>query len=378
MKKIGIITFHNSYNCGSMLETYAMQEAIAKMGCRDLEIINFSSEGQKKLYSIFLEATSLKNIVKNILIAPFAPRINRNNRRYEEFKNKYFRLSRQYTDEDKIDQRAYNIVVAGSDQIWNTTIKDASDHYFIDWTHNCRKVAYAPSFGAKSIQKYSKTPKKHKKYITDFDALSIRERNGKKWIKELTGRNAELLIDPTLLLDARKYDSIIDDTNTPRSKYIFFYCPQFEPKICALVKRISHKYKMPVICWSSKSYSIKWVWRYGFKLPKYESPSVYLSLIKNANLVVTTSFHGTIFSTIYRKKFFVIKNGDMFGDDDRVKTLIEQLGIENRLISINFDDSFDYFAPADYSRYKRRLPELQRKAYNYIRREIIEPYEKAE
>ena len=121
----------------------------------------------------------------------------------------------------------------------------------------------------------------------------------------------------------------------------------------------------------------KRIWRFGFKLPKYESPAVYLSLIKNAELVITTSFHGTIFSTIYRKKFFTIKNGGMFGDDDRVKTLIEQLGIEDRLIPIAFNDSYDYLAPVNYETYEKNLPKLRKKAKDYIEREIVKPYEEA-
>ena len=374
MKKVGIITFHNSYNCGSMLETYAMQEAIKQV---EPEIINFSSDGQRELYSTFYKMNNVKNILKNILILPRFLKINKNNRKYEEFKNKHFTLSEKYTERDDISPSKYDLVVAGSDQIWNTTIKDASDRYFVDWSKSCRKVAYAPSFGSKSIQKYSNSPEKYKKLIKNFDALSVREKNGQKWIKELTGRDAEILIDPTLLFDADKYDEILDNNNTPKDKYIFVYCPQFDTEICESVKKISKKYELPVICWSSKSYMTKRIWRFGFKLPKYESPAVYLSLIKNAELVITTSFHGTIFSTIYRKKFFTIKNGGMFGDDDRVKTLIEQLGIEDRLIPIAFNDSYDYLAPVNYETYEKNLPKLRKKAKDYIEREIVKPYEEA-
>lgn len=377
MKKVGIITFHNSYNCGSMLESYAMQKAIeTKIGTK-VEIIDYSSDAQKELYSTFSKNTSIKSIIKNIILLPAAKKINNNNEKYESFKTKNFTLSKQYSDNKKITKDNYSIIVAGSDQIWNIAIKDSSDRYFIDWTNKCRKVAYAPSFGSKRIEKYSNNPNKYKQLINSFSALSVREKNGKKWIKELTGRNAELLIDPTLLFDAKKYNAIKDDANTPSHKYIFFYCPSFNTKICETVKEISKKYKLPVICWSTKSYITKAIWRYGFKLPKYESPAVYLSLIKNAELIITTSFHGTIFSTIYRKKFFTIKNGDMFGDDDRVKTLIEQLGIEQRLIPIAFNDNYNYLAPVNYEAYEKNLPKLRKKANEYIEREIVKPYEEA-
>lgn len=358
-----------------MMETYAIQEALKRAGIKNVEIINFFSEGQKELYSTFYKNNSIKNFIKNLLILPATKRINKNNRKYEEFKNKYFSLSEYFSEKDVIPEDKYDIVVAGSDQIWNTTIKDSSDRYFIDWTNKCKKIAYAPSFGSKSIQKYSSETEKYKKLISQFAALSIREKNGQKWIKELTGKDAELLIDPTLLFGAEKYNKILDNSNTPKGNYIFFYCPQFDVEICKLVKKISKKYKLPVVCWSSKSYMIKRIWRFGFRLPKYESPAVYLSMIKNANLVITTSFHGTIFSTIYRKKFYVIKNGGMFGDDDRVKTLIEQLGITDRLIPIDFNTQFDYLAPVDYKEYEQNLPKLQKKAEDYINKEIVKRYE---
>lgn len=104
----------------------------------------------------------------------------------------------------------------------------------------------------------------------------------------------------------------------------------------------------------------------GFYLPKVQNPGVYLSLIKNSAMVITTSFHGTIFSTIYRKKFWTIKNGGMFGDDDRVKTLVNQLRISERLIPIQFDDTFDYLQLPDYSNYNQELPKLREKSIDFL------------
>ena len=126
MKKIGIITFHNSYNCGSMLESYAMQTIIEKLG-GNVEIINFSNEGQRNLYAIFNKNNSLKNIIKNILLLPHRKRLKRNNLKYNEFKKKYFKLSNEYHNISELDDNNYSVVVAGSDQIWNITIDDSDD-----------------------------------------------------------------------------------------------------------------------------------------------------------------------------------------------------------------------------------------------------------
>ena len=372
MKKVGIITFHNSYNCGSMLEAYAIQKYLLKRGINN-EIVNFSSDGQKELYSVYFKNNNLKNVIKNIIIFFHRNKIKNNNLNYEEFKNKNFILSKEYSTGDIISEDNYSVVVAGSDQIWNITIKDSDDSYFLNWVNNARKVAYAPSFGAKKITDYT-NDSKYTDFLNNFDALSIRENNGKMWIKEMIGKDVPVLIDPTLLLDAIDYDEIIDNNYVPNFKYIFFYSPHFNNEMCKFVKKISEKYKLPVITWSAKRYYTKFIRRYGFKLANYESPSSYLSLIKNAEMIFTTSFHGSIFSTIYRKKFFTVKNGEMYGNDDRVITLLDSIGMEERLIEPNFDDKFDYFKNVNYKIYENKLNALRKEATDYLERNVVEYY----
>lgn len=369
-KKIGIITFHNSYNCGSMLESFAIQKIIEKLGGNP-EIINFSNSGQRRLYSVFFKNNSIKNIIKNILILPGINKIKYNNKMYEKFKNTNFVLSDEYSNMSQLSDENYNVVVAGSDQIWNITISDSDDAYFLPWVSNAKKVAYAPSFGAKNILKNSSCPEKYKKMLLDFDSLSIRENNGKKWIKDLCNKNVDVLLDPTLLLEREDYDRIADKNYRVNGNYIFFYSPAFNRDICRFVKKISEKYNLKVITWSTKSYYMKFIKTFGFELPDYEDPSIYLNLIKNADIVITTSYHGTIFSTIYRKKFIVAKNGGMYGDDDRVKTLLEQLNMNDRLMPYTFDETYNYLSSVDYSEYDSNLPKLKKKSIDYINKEII-------
>lgn len=374
MKKVGVITFHNSYNCGSMMQAYALQKYLFRKNI-DNEIVDFSNEGQRELYSVFSKNKNLKSIIKNILIFPHRKGIYFNNSKYEEFKQNNLKLSRKIENSQELTDKDYNVVVAGSDQIWNITIQDFDKAYFLDWVKLARRVAYAPSFGAKNILTNTQNPNEYVKYLMNFNALSIRENNGKKWIKELIGKEVETLIDPTLLLNASDYENLIDNSCVPQEDYIFFYCPSFDVNISKFVDKISKKYDLPVIAWSAKSYYVKGIKRFGFELPKYENPSAYLALIKNAKLIFTTSFHGTIFSTIFRKKFYTIKNGGMYGDDDRVLTLMNSLKIMDRLIPYEFDDNYDYLKDVNYSEYETLLPKLQKKAEKYINDNIGVYYE---
>lgn len=203
--------------------------------------------------------------------------------------------------------------------------------------------------------------------MNQFDYLSVREKNGQKWIKELTGRDIPVVLDPTLLIEKEDYESIVSDELSLPEKYIFFYCPSYSISINKMVKKISKKYNLPVIAFNSKPYYLRGMNFDGFKLPDFEDPKAYLQLMKNAEMVITTSFHGTVFSTIYRKKFWVIKNGGMYGNDDRVMTLLSDLAITDRLIELPFDEEFNYMKSVDYSEYEKRLEKLKNKSQTYLK-----------
>ena len=372
-KKIGIITFHNSYNCGSMLQAYALQQIVDRLTERESEIVDFSNEGQQKLYSVRQPNNSVKNLIKNIILAPRFDRISRNYVSYEKFKKQNFRLSDPPTHKlCELSDVDYDIVIAGSDQIWNITIEDSDDAYFLPWVKNARKVAYAPSFGAKDIAKFADDPQRYAEYLRSFYALSIRERNGLEWLRNLTGRDAELLLDPTLLLKQDDYIEIESHDLKLPPRYIFYYSPGYSRDINRLVYKISQKYDLPVIAFNTKTFYVKGMQFSGFRLPEIENPSTYLQLIKNAEMIITTSFHGTVFSTIYRKNFWTVKNGGMFGDDDRVKTLMYLLDLEDRMIPIEFDNSFDYLKEKNYKKYEELLEKEQKRAYRYLKRMLID------
>lgn len=372
MKKVGILTFHASHNCGSMMQAYAMQKQLEKLGY-DNEIIDFQNDGQKDMYAVVHKKKTFKNFVKNTLLFFNRRKIKQQWNEYEAFKNKIFRLSdKKYSNYDELKKtnNYYDYFISGADQIWNITIKDADDCYFLNFVNEKkRKIAYAPSFGAKNILDVSDMPEKYMKFLDRYEHLSIRENNGKKWIKEMINRDVPVVLDPTLLLDDSDYEQLIEK-NDFNGKYIFYYAPTYSRKIDKFVKKIAKRYKLPVIVWNSREYYMKKEYLNSFILPKKINPGVYLYLIKNAELIITTSFHGTIFSTIYRKKFFVVKNGNMYTTDDRVLTLVNQLEINERLIEPIYEKDFNYFSDINYSKYEKNLMELRRKSINYLKESL--------
>lgn len=366
MVKVGIITFHHSYNCGSMMQAFAMQKIVEKLGYI-AEIIDFSNDGQKKLYSAWFSNNSIKNMVKNLLIMPHIEQIKINNACYEEFMKEAMNLSSaKFSELRQLDDDGYNFVIAGSDQIWNITIDDSDDAYFLPWVKKAVKIAYAPSFGARNIAEYASDKSVYAAYIRDIKNLSVREKNGKRWIKELTGSDAAVVLDPTLLLERADYDCLIKNNLDLPDNYIFYYAPHYSKDINLLVESISKKYKMPVVAFNSKNFYVKRMNVQGFMLPSYESPASYLELIKKAGLIITTSFHGTVFSSIYKKKFWIVKNGGMLANDDRVKTMTDMLDLGDRIIPIVFDEKIDYLKEKDYSTYETNLKIHQKRSKEFL------------
>ncbi len=369
--KIGIITFHASHNCGSFMQSYALQNFLLKHGYQN-EIIDFSTPGQQEFYQTSFKNNSIKNLIKNLVLLPHQKILKDTYQNYQDFIEKNLKLSaRRFSTSSELKACSfpYDTYISGSDQIWNITIDDSDDAYFLNFVKYGKKIAYAPSFGSKNIIKYTERNEyqKYQHYLNAYNTISIREKNGQKWLKEMIDKDVPAVLDPTLLLSQNDYESIRESYDQEITKpYIYYYSPSYNPKINQLVKQIAQKYRLQVIAWSPRSYYLKHMNLSSFYLPKKQNPGVYLSLIKNAELVITTSFHGTIFSTIFRKKFWTIKNGDMYGDDDRVKTLIEQLGITERLISTNFDPNFDYLQETDYETYDKNLPELQNLSQNFL------------
>lgn len=348
------------------MQAVALQNVVKQLGIKS-EIIDFSNEGQRQLYRTWFPGNTVRNIVKNSILLFHQGRLNECNSSYEEFMKKHMILSqKKFSTMRELSAGDYSTIIAGSDQIWNITIDDSDDAYFLPWAKDVKKIAYAPSFGAKNILKYAEDSSRYAGYLRKFAYLSIRENNGKKWIHDLIGVDVPVVLDPTLLLTSSFYDTLIEPVNNIPEKFIFYYAPHYDTKINDLVTEISKKTNLPVVGFNSKAFYVKGLDKRGFILPDKENPATYLFLIKNASLVITTSFHGTVFSSIFRKCFWTVKNGGMLGDDDRVATLTNMLNLNDRLISIAYNDTFDYMVEKDYSVYEKRLSEYKKESMKYL------------
>jgi len=374
--KIGIITFQGSYNCGSLLQAYALQKYLKEKLNWDNEIINFSNAKQIDMYAVFQKNKSLKAIVKNSMCLPFYSILKRHNEDYKSFINQELILSPlSYSKSEKMEQveDRYSCLVAGSDQIWNIKCYDADDVYFLNFATHTKKIAYAPSLGAKRILKEAKNPNTYIEYLKDFSFLSVREQNGQKWLKELTDNiEIPILPDPTLLYDKDFYTSLTKKEPIIKGKYIFYYAFHYPHETNKVLKKISKETGMPIITLDAKPWIIRGICLHGFKISPESGPKAFLNLLNFADTVITTSLHGTIFSAIFRKNFWYLKSKIYNPIDDRATFLLDQLGLKSRFIDLKLLSSSNIHNETDFSICKSNISELRIKAYNYLQKALAE------
>nr|WP_106784360.1 polysaccharide pyruvyl transferase family protein [Lysinibacillus timonensis] len=364
MKKAGIITFQGSNNCGSLLQAYALQQYVKNKFGIDNEIINFSNAKQKEMYAVFNKNNSIKKIIKNLMCFPYRNLIKRHYNDYEKFISEYLYLSSESfeTSSEMIGiEKNYSMLIAGSDQIWNIKCYDADDAYFLNFARDIKKIAYAPSLGAMRIKKYADNPDVYRKYINDFDYLSIRESNGKKWVEELVDREVPILPDPTLLINRSEWDKLIGE-RIISGDYIFYYAFHYPRDISKVLKKLSAQIGMPIIMMDAKPWLIKGAKMYGFQMSHNSGPLTFLNLMKYANVVITTSLHGSIFSAIFEKNFWYLKSSIFNPDDDRAVFLLGQLNLLDRLVPVADLNRENIFQKHDFTKTRQNIINMQREA----------------
>ena len=367
MKKIGIITFHRSLNYGSALQNYALQQKIKELSAGDeVETIDYYPERIKWIRSAFIPVRSPKNILTNGMALLFYPAFRKRREAFDSFleeqvkvgKEKYFGKA----DMSKIDDD-YDILVAGSDQIWNTVTVDFSDKYFFVDSKKAKKIAYAPSIGNGTF-----SGDKHQKIqagLKDFSAISVREGTGAEKLKIFLGQDVPVVIDPTLLIDKTNYEKIASN-HLVNEKYIFMYSVHQDEPFLAEVKKISKKTGLPVYTVYAGRGSFR-VLKYGFHLRKDASPQDFLALIRDAELVVSNSFHGTAFSVIFQKNFFSIVMREQKTRDVRIDTLLTKIGLEDRMLFYGDVENVDFSREIDYSKIQPKINDYCAFSVEYLK-----------
>lgn len=384
-KKIGMAINYDYPDYGGMLQAYASFRKIRDLGY-DPEAINInaiSSEIKKRKIKYFARNILDKSIVEeksHIIFKKIRVKFNRElrdnlERRYSAFNifcKEHFKVSQPYADWDELHKACNNYasVVVGSDQLWLPS-NIAGDYYTLTFVpDDVNKIAYATSFGVSKISKRQET--KAKKFLSRINYLSAREESGQKIIKEITGRDTQLVCDPALLLTAKEWDEEVAPERIIKDKYIFCYFMGDNPWQREFVKELKKRTGYKIISLLHLDQYIKTDENYIDEAPYDISPTQFINLVKYAEIVCTDSFHGTVFSLIYGKRFFTFmrfSESATLSTNSRISTLLKCAGVENRLVSK--DANIDELLSLDIN-----IEEIQQRLNNF-RNESIEYLMKA-
>jgi len=330
---IGILTYHRSHNYGALLQAYALQTYLKKIG-HNAEMIDYWPEYHAQDYQVIPYFSAIKVLSKIKLILLLIIGFNRIIKRsegYKRFIREYFNLTDipLYTDENSMGNIAYDVVVYGSDQIWRksnySTFKGYSDIYFGLYPEKVtKKITYAASMGV--IDLVDKDKIYIRKMLKNYFAISVREENLKKIVEEIIEKPVSLVLDPVFLLDKAEWLTLSSTLGSKiHEKYIFFY--QLTPSQQAIdfINKLKAYYGYKVIEIRGRVEPLL----FGKRYYQTATPNDFISLIQNAEIVVSTSFHGIAFSIIFNKQFYALGMGN---NSQRVKSMLNLLGIKERYL----------------------------------------------
>lgn len=355
--KTGTVTFHASHNYGSMLQAYALQRTLTDVLGVDNEIINFRSEAQKKYYQLQDKKTETKKQkLLKLIIGSNDNALKKKFQLFEDFLEEELTLSQEFNSETEAADysRKFDYLFSGSDQIWNTYCLDFCWLYFLP-TANGNAIAYAPSMGPDAMNKVSvDNYEKIKDLVLKFKSLSVREQGTAEVIKVISGQEAEILVDPTLLVDRIEWERLAGKESLVNGDYIFMYHPFVNNEIYKISKNISRYTGLPVIV-SNKLFNKADLHNKltGNHL-KYKldcGPKEFLNLIKNSKYVISGSFHAVVFSIIFQKPFVALdgikdnRMSQILKDTNLLKYSIDKdnyIHVFKELENIDFSQSLEY------------------------------------
>lgn len=337
--KIGIITMHRVLNCGSALQAYALQRALSEMG-HESEIIDYKYEDKSASH------TPLKRLVDLLREILFGFPVARLKRKFKDFYRKNLVLSPQAYDRESIAKYPprYDIYMAGSDQVWNPRFIGDDMNFLLAFTApEARRISYASSIATGTID--GDTKERYARYLSRFDAISVRERSGAALVKELSGKEATVCCDPTLLLGRESWDALAAQSRyTAGEKFILVYALSYMfdpfPEIYGIVDTVQRKLGMKVVFLQGRA---KDVFRPGSKLIKSAGPADFAFLFREAGFVITTSFHGATFALINDKPLIGVVD-KRSQTDSRIQSLLESVSAADAIY--DYRDRVDLDADA--------------------------------
>lgn len=372
--KIGIITLPLHTNYGGILQAYALQTVLQRMG-HEVSVLDYDSMKPLRLPLWKMPLAYTKRILKNLLGRKtpvfFEQKYNREIPFVRQYTNAFIdnRINRLViSDFAHIKECEFDAFVVGSDQVWrpryfemmfHSDISNAFLNFAKDW--NVKRLSYAASFGVDCWEYNDKQTQRCRELIKLFDGVSVRESSALDLCRERLEISAEHVLDPTMLLSSEDYLSLIDLKSVPLSKgELLTYVLDESTDKSKLIDDLSKLTGYIPFSVKTKSYDI------NSPIEDRIHPSVesWLRGFYDAKLVITDSFHACVFSILFKKPFVVVVNKERGAS--RFYSLLSMFGLEDRIVqSIDDIKEFHYKSPLADSVYVR-LDDMRNRSKSFL------------
>ncbi len=373
-KRVAIVTWIKYPNFGTFLQAYALQQVISDLGYNvhildDSEIMEESKENVKGLDIVFRFLFALKLRIAYLLqYSKNKKKINlcRDGLKlYDSFLDTHLKVDRNTLPLIDLDNR-YDMFVCGSDQIWFPSLNIFSPYYYLSFTSK-KKVAYAPSVGASHYPK-DFIPKV-KRSLERFDFLSVREERGAELLREFVEKPIETVVDPTLLLSPSSWEILMVPLDKRFSGgFIFCYFLTYNEKYIQFVLEYSRKVGLPLVTFAVEGKSFDWCRNV---LPG--GPCEFLTIVKRASLIFTDSFHGTIFSILFGKKFYTFKRfseREHNNQNSRIENLFNKLNLSAYFLGEADLDMINVLPEINYQEVRLLLEKERQHSLQYLKKSL--------
>ena len=348
--RIGIYTQPLRYNYGGLLQAWALQMVLRRMGH---DVVTFNPDQYEHLSWMQKPFVYANRITQRILGHPIEIRREVRKNREHDIKMQNLKSfidsniqTKVFRDANELSSRDYDVLITGSDQVWrpqyNETFGRTIENAFLEFAQHwkVRRIAYAASFGTDEWEFTEEQTARCSNLVRKFQAVSVREQSAIRMCKDYLGVQAVQTLDPTFLLHCTDYDALIKNglpTKIPTGNLLYCILDSTEEKDM-LIKHIAQSKGLTPFRGQSKIYD-KFA---GLEERIQPSVEQWLRNFKEASFVVTDSFHACVFSIIFRKPFVVIGNEDR--GMARYKSLFEMLMLENHLLyhANDYDSSISY------------------------------------
>ena len=370
--RVAIMTWYHYRNYGTVLQATALYKVISDLGYNP-SLIQYRPVGnilEKMSFMVFF--VKLYNWLLNHILCPKYYHNDIKETLFTTYlKERITETVPIINDDDFIKlNKEFDAFVCGSDQIWSPL--NFNDKYYLSFVKDIgKKIAYAPSMGVSEI-KDSEVKQMIAELLKGFHYLSVREKHGAEIIRNLTGQDARVVLDPTLLLKDTEWDEYADVATTTKLEQPFILCYYLgkPSRYRRYVKNAAEKWGLPV-------FEIPTIRQYGryAEFPFEVGPSEFVSLIKNASFVFTDSFHGMVFSIIYKIPFIIFERfekDDPRNQNSRIYSLIHLLGLENGLMHPSNIDRIEELPQFDFTDCYENLEKLRKESLEYLRTSLFE------